>query len=449
MTRDADRLRSRAGLPDLLKLAGPVVLGRLGIMAMGLTDTIVVGRYSSVQLGYHALGWAPSAVILTTAIGLINGVQVMTSRALGEGRPERAGAAFRRGVVYSLWIGAACAVGLYLLGPLLLASLGLDADLVRGAGRVTRVFALSLPMYLVANAAASFLEGLRRPLPAMTAMWFANLVNLLINLILVPGAFGLAPMGAVGAAWSTFVARLVLTSALLGYIVLMPGARGLGLFNRPPDDRAAEAEQRRIGFGAGLSLMMESSAFAGMNVVAGWMGGLAVAAWSVVLNVTSVIFMVPLGLAIATSVLVAHAYGARDQKAVVRAGQLGFGVCTATAAVTALIVWPGAPWIARAYATDPALVRIVSGALVLSCLFLIADALQVVCAMALRARGEVWIPTLIQFASYALVMLPLGWALALPLGLGFNGIIWAVIAASLLSASLLLGRFWMLARRPL
>ena len=51
----------RTDLTTLLKLAGPVIVSRLGIMTMGLTDAIVVGRYSAVQLSYHALGWAPSA----------------------------------------------------------------------------------------------------------------------------------------------------------------------------------------------------------------------------------------------------------------------------------------------------------------------------------------------------------------------------------------------------
>src|SRR5580704_3111628 len=89
-----------ADLRALLALAGPGVLSRLGIMTMGLTDTIVVGRYSAVQLGYHALGWAPTAVVLTVAVSLLNGVQVMTSRAIGEGRRAGAGAVLRRGLAY-------------------------------------------------------------------------------------------------------------------------------------------------------------------------------------------------------------------------------------------------------------------------------------------------------------------------------------------------------------
>src|SRR5882724_3535613 len=75
----------RVDLDDLMTLAWPVVLARLGIMAMGLCDALVVGRYSAVQLGYHALAWAPTSVVVTMAVGLLSGVQVMTARAIGRG----------------------------------------------------------------------------------------------------------------------------------------------------------------------------------------------------------------------------------------------------------------------------------------------------------------------------------------------------------------------------
>src|SRR5438128_1623201 len=85
------RLRAPQGLGELLSLAWPVIMARLGIMTMGLTDSIVVGHYSAEQLGFHALAWAPTSIVLTTAVGLLMGVQVMTARHLGEGRPEATG----------------------------------------------------------------------------------------------------------------------------------------------------------------------------------------------------------------------------------------------------------------------------------------------------------------------------------------------------------------------
>jgi MATE family multidrug resistance protein len=450
MTAAALRPRLTADrLAELLGLAGPVIVARLGIMAMGLTDSIMVGRYSAAQLGYHALGWTPNGLVLTAAVGLLTGVQVMTSRAIGEGRPDRAGAVLRRGLSYGLWIGFISMAVLWLLGPPFLVMLRLDPQLAAGGGRVVRVFALSLPLYVLSIAGIGFLEGLARPTPGMLAMWTANIANLALNLVVVPGRFGVPAMGAVGAAWSTFGARLVLLVFVALWIARMPDAHKLKVFERPPRDRPAEAEQRRIGYGAGAAMIVENGAFAGMNVVAGWISGMALAAWAVVLNVMALVFMIPLGLATATSVLVGRAYGARDREEVIRSGVLGFAACVVAAAVISLMVWPAAPLVARAYATDPALIAVVTPALALSCLFFTADALQVVGGMALRARGDVLIPTCTHVFSYTFVMLPLGWALAQRAHLGVNGIVLAALIASILAAGLLLGRFWMLSRQEL
>ena len=92
-------------LKQLLTLAWPVVVSRIGFMTMGLIDTVVVGRYSTMQLGFHALAWAVSGVVLTTGMGLISGVQVKTAQHLGEGRPGATGGVLRRGVVYGFWLG--------------------------------------------------------------------------------------------------------------------------------------------------------------------------------------------------------------------------------------------------------------------------------------------------------------------------------------------------------
>jgi multidrug resistance protein, MATE family len=439
----------RTELAALMKLAWPVVLSRLGIMAMGLTDAIVVGRYSAVELGYHAMAWAPASVVVTMVVGLLSGVQVMTSRAMGEGRPERTGAVLRRGLSYGLWIGGLSGLVLFLAGPALMHGLGLTPDLADGATRPLRIFSLSLPSYAISVAASFWLEGQARPGPAAAVMWAANGVNLILDLLLVPGTFGLPALGAMGGAWATTGARTFLAIGALTYIARMPGAAAMGVFDKPSRDHLAEAEQRRIGFGAGASGLFETAAFAGMNVVAGWISALAVAAWAITLNMVSTIFMVPLGLSTAAAVRVGGAYGARDTPGVWRAALVAFAVTTLFGILVSLVIWPLARPIAQAYTGDVGTLALTIPVLRLACLFLIPDALQVVCAQTLRARGDVWVPTVTHLASYVLVMVPLAWWLAVPLGLGLNGVIWAVIIASFLSAGLLLARFWMLSRQRL
>lgn len=448
MPRDAAASAPRGAvmsdLIELLRLSGPVVLSRLGIMVMGLTDAIVVGRFSAEQLGFHAMAWAPSSVFVTMTVGLLVGAQVMTSRAIGAGRLHDTGAVLRRGLVYAFWIGMASAVSLALLGPPLLHAVHLPKALADGATAPMIVFSLSLPLYALTVVISFWLEGLSRPGPVTIAMWVANAVNLAVNLLLVPGTFGLPALGAVGGAWATFVARLALLVMLGVYVLRLKDARTLGIFDKPARDLPASIEQRRIGYGAGASNFFEVAAFAGMSLVAGWIGGLSVAAWAVVINVAAVIFMLPLGISTATSVQVGRAFGSRDPAGMTRAGWIAFAFTAVVGVVAALLLFPLREWVALAYTADQNAIALIAPALALTCLFLAPDAVQVVAAQALRARGEVWIPTITHLISYGVIMGPLAWWLAIPMGLGVNGIVWSVIVTSFVSMAFLLGRFRML-----
>lgn len=436
---------SRTALKDLLALAWPVVLARLGIMTMGLTDAIVVGNHSGEQLAFHALAWAPTSIILTTAVGLMMGVQVMTARMLGEGRRHEVGAVLRRGAAYALQIGVVSMIAMIALGPWLMRHAGLADGLGEGAAPALIVFALSMPAYLISVAAQFFLEALGRPKPGMWAMWIANGVNLLLNLVLVPDLLGIGQSGAVASAWATFGARTALAVFLVIYILRLPEARALGVFAKPRRDPAVEREQRKVGYGAGSSYFIEVGAFAAMTFIAGQLGAVETTAWTIALNVSAIVFMVPMGLSAATAVLVGRAYGAKDGDGVMRAGLVGVGVVTALSLVIALIIWPTADILASAYNRDPVLLAVAAPALALTALFFVADAIQVVAASANRAAGDVWWPTIMHFVSYAAIMMPLGWWLAHAIGV--NGLVWAVIIASLVSAVLLTGRFVRIARR--
>lgn len=436
---------NRATLSELLKLAWPVVLARVGIMTMGLVDAIVVGHYASRELAFHSLAWAPSSIVLTTAVGLMIGVQVITARLLGEGRPAEVGAVLRRGMVYAVQIGIVSMFALIVLGPLALQNMGLEDGLGEGASPVLIVFAVSMPFYLISVAAQFFLEGLHRPKPGMVAMWVANGINLILNIVMVPDMLGLGIDGAFASAWATFGARVALAIFLVIYILRMPEVRAWGLFNKPKRDRAVERDQVKVGIGAGSSNFIEVGAFAAMTLFAGQLGASETASWAIVINVSAIVFMVPMGLSAATGVLVGRNLGAGDKAGVLRSGLAGVGVVTVLAFIIAVALWLTAPLVISAYTTDPAILAIAAPALVLATLFFVADAQQVVAAQANRAAGDVVWPTLMHFFSYGVIMIPLGWWLAHRIGV--DGLVWAVIVASLISGALLMGRFLRIARR--
>jgi MATE family multidrug resistance protein len=445
MTNALLSFKTRATLSELLKLAWPVVLARLGIMTMGLTDAIVVGHYASRELAFHSLAWAPSSVVLTTAVGLMMGVQVMTARLLGEGRKDEVGAVLRRGMVYALQIGVVSMIALMALGPFGLHHMGLEDGLGEGASPVLMIFALSMPAYLISVAAQFFLEGLHRPKAGMVAMWVANAVNLGLNLLLVPDILGLGLHGAQASAWATFGARMALAIFLVIFILRLPEARAWGVFSKPKRDKVVEREQMKVGFGAGSSNFIEVGAFAAMTLFAGQLGAAETASWAVVINVSAIVFMVPMGLSSATAVLVGRSFGAGDKAGVMRGGLAGIGVVTVLAFIIAIGLWLTAPLVVSAYTTDPAILAIAAPALVLATLFFVADAQQVVAAQANRAAGDVVWPTLMHLLSYGVIMIPLGWWLAHRIGV--DGLVWSVIVASLISGALLTGRFVRIARR--
>ncbi len=432
----------------LLRLATPVVVSRLGIMTMGLVDAVVVGQHSATQLGYQALGWAPTGVVITTSVGLMSGIQVMTSQAIGEGRAADTGAILRRGTAYAFWIGIIAAAVLAGLGGPVMHHLGLDPALADGATPVLQVLALSMVPILVADAGVFWLEAHGRAVPGMIAMWGANVVNLGMNLWLVPGNSGFPVEGAVASGWATALSRVALLAFVWALIARWPESRRLGAFAPAPRDPVAAADMRRIGYGASVSYFVEAGSFSAMSIIAGWLGALAVASWAIVLNMAALIFMVPLGLAAATSVFVGRAYGAGDTAGVRRAAGLGFVAAAAATLLICVVVGFGNGLIAAGYTSDPVVQRMAAAAMLLCCLFYVADGLQVVGAQALRAQSDVWMPSFTHMASYLVVMMPLGYVLALPAGLGLTGIVWAVIIASLVSACLLWGRFlWLTGRR--
>ncbi len=442
-------LDTRAAFAALVRLAWPVVLTRLATQLMALVDTMVVGQYDSRQLAFNSLAIGLSWVPAVTGMGLLMGVQVKTSHFLGAEDHHRIGAVFQRGVRYALLMGLAFVALLWQAGPPML-RLMIQPDLAVGAVAPLRLFALSIPVFLLSLVCSNFLEALGRPRDVLIATLGANALNVVLLFVLVPAhihILGLTINGATGAAMATLIARTVLCLGLLIYVVTLPATRDFGLLDAQGDDPQGAREQRHVGYASGASFFIEVAAFTGMTLFAGHVGGTAVAAWAIVLNFASVVFMVPLGVATGCSVLVGRAYGAGDVADVARTGRVSFLAAGAFMSAVVLAVLVGAPLLTRVYTHDAGLIPAVELGLWLSCGFFIPDGLQVVAAQALRARHDILAPTVIHYVSYGAVMLPLGFLFCVVTSWGVSGLVLAVIAASLLSGTFQTGRFLWLDRR--
>jgi len=438
----------RADLFKLLRLAGPLMLARLSAFGLVFIDTVVVGQYSPQELAFLTLASVPISVILVASIGFLNGIQVIAARSVGAGDLALAGAAWQRGVIDSLMLGAAAALALGFGARGLFYVLGQPADLADGATPVAIILALSMPFHLLYIATSFLLEAMHRPAAGVVAMVVAMAVNYGLNILLVTGALGFPELGAQGAAWATLLVRILLVVAMIVWVLRLPQARELNLFGRHKSDPIAKSEQRQIGIAAGSGQVFEVAAFGGMTIFAGMVGTLAVASYAIALNVTGLVFMIALGLASASGVLVANGIGAGDQARGIRAGWMGLGVGVVAMLILAVGAWVGDRFIAGVYATDAALIAATIPLIALSAFVFLADGLQVIAANILRARSDVWFPTASHLFAYVVVMLPLGWLLAVKMGHGAAGLMWAIIIASAISGIVLVLRWIVLAARP-
>ncbi len=433
---------SRPYVADMLRLAGPVALARLGIIGMAIADVVVVGQLAPDELPHQALGWAPTAVFLVAAIGLLQGVQVLAARALGENNPQGAGAALGRGLVLALIAGLFSALSMWLAGERVFTMFGIGASLAAPSTPVMKILALSVPLHLLYVAGTFFLEAIKKPGISTAVMWVANAVNLGLNLLWVP------EHGAVGSAWATVGARVFLAGAVLVWIFLLRDGAMYGVRKRGgegPSYRALLA----VGVAAAVSQAVEAGAFSAMTVVAGRLGAHVVAGYQIALNLMALVFMVALGLSTATAVLVSEAVGRRAPADAVRAGWTGLGLNIIAMGIAAVLVMVFARAIGRFYTADATLAALIASLMWIAAIIMAPDGGQVVASSALRARGDNWFPTFSHILAYAGVMPVLGYWFAEHEGMGVAGLLFAIFWASVLSAAVLVARWAVLAGKKL
>jgi putative efflux protein, MATE family len=442
--RLAERLRAHVG--ELLRLAAPVIVARAGLLVMMAVDTAIVGRYSAQELAYYGLAHLPSNIMTTTGVGLLMGVVAVTAHALGAGQDRECGRIWRRAIPYALLLGILFALASF-GGEAFFRLTGQSPDLAAGGGAVMIVLGLGAPGMMLYVATGFFLEGLKRPVPGMVAMIAGNLINAVLAWALVWGHFGFPAMGAVGSAWATTVVRWVMGLGLVLYAWRMSDHERWGVRGKIGAWWRDSHRQRHLGYAAGLSLAVESAAFATLGLFAGMISPLALGAFTVGMNLTTLPFMAGVGLASATAVRVGVAYGRQDRLDMALAGWTGLAVTSLILACVGVLYRWAPDQIAAIYSTDPNLLARVAPLIVFIGWILVADGGQVVMANALRGRNDAWIPTALHFISYAVVMIPVSALLAFVLERGERGLFEGILIASVVSVTILSVRFALLSRR--
>ncbi|MEO7842617.1 MAG: MATE family efflux transporter [Candidatus Eisenbacteria bacterium] len=428
-----------ADLRALLAIAGPIVLVQVGIMAMGVVDTIMIGRVSPAAIAAVSLGNTLVMAVGMFGMGVVMSLDAVVAQAVGAGDHPAIARSFQRALLLALLVTVPTTL-LLLLGsePLLVAS-GQPAEVAPLAVRYIWTYLPALPMFYLFIALRQTLQAMHRLSPIVWTMVLGNLLNWFLNWVLIYGHLGAPPLGVVGSALATMIGRYVMTIALLAV-----AWRTFGPLLRP-FRREALALRPLLRFAAlgvpiGTQFVLEVGVFAMVGLLMGRLGTTALAAHQIALNVASLTFMVPLGISMAAAVMVGRAVGAHDPAAMRRAARLSLGCAVAFMTLSALAMRFLAGPIARLYTPDAGVIAVAIVLLRLAAVFQVFDGIQVAAIGILRGIGDTRAPVVANVIGYWVLGLPLSLWLAFGLDLGPPGLWWGFVAGLAVVA------VWMLSR---
>ena len=428
-------------------LAGPLVLGHVSTGLIAFVDNVLAGHHDTRTLAAVTIGTALWWLPMMIPMGTLLAVPATVSQLDGGGRRGEIGALFRQALWLALALGAIVFGFLSLIG-LALAPMGIAAEIRPGAIAFLHGIRWGAPALTLYFAMRYLSEGLHWTVPTMLIGFGGLLVLLPLGYVLTYGAFGLPELGAggLGIASAIMLWLQALTFAL--YLWKSKRFADLGLFARfDPPHWVAIRGLVGTGLPIGVTVAMEGSLFIVTALLIGRLGEVPAAAHQIAINIASLCFMVPMGVAEATTVRVGHAVGAGDALRVRRAAFAGYAIVLATQAFSGLVLLLGHDAIVSVYTRDAAVATLAATLLLYAAAFQFPDGVQVLSAGALRGLKDTRRPMLLAALAYWGLGMPLGAGLGLGLGMGPQGM-WIGLIVGLTAAALLLGaRFLRSSRR--
>lgn len=438
----------RAEIRATLLLAYPLILTNLAQAVIHATDVILLGWVGPRTLAAGALGVNLFNACLIFGVGLVTAAAPMMARELGRFRHSVRDV--RRTVRQAMWAAIVVCIPFWLLlwnAEAILLLLGQEPALAADASLFVRAVMWGLLPYLFFLILRSFISALEKPLWSLAVGGAAVLFNAVINYGLIFGAWGFPELGLRGAGIGSALSNFLM---FIGLAIVVTRHRDFrryrlfGRFWRP--DRERFSEIWRLGLPIAVTLFMEISVFNAAVFLMGLISTAALAAHAIAIQIASLSFMVPLGLAQAVTVRVGLAYGRRDPVGIARAGWTSFALGEGFMAAMALVMLSFPHLLVYAFLdeTDPRNAEVIGLAvsfLAVAALFQVVDGAQSIGAGMLRGLHDTTVPMI--YAALGYWVIGLGVGVGLAFGLGWGGVgIWIGLASGLAVVAVLMVARW-------
>lgn len=381
-----------------VKLGWPLFIANLAVVGNGTIDTIMAGRLSATDLAAVAVG---SSIYVSVYIGLMGVLQALSPIAghhFGAWRWRAIGDDLQQALWLSLFL-AIAGLPVVLATDLWLGFARVEADVASIATTYLHAIAFGLPAALASRTFVALNAAVSRPKITMMINLFALALKVPLNAMFMSGAGPIPPMGGAGAGVATAVLAWLTLALSVGVWQFDPYFRR---FHSASIHLARWASQRdllKLGVPIGLSVLFEVTSFTFMAVLIARLGTASVAGHQVVANVAAILFMVPLALGVATSVLVAQSLGAGVPRVARVAALRGFRLSIGIALVAALLVWLLSEPLVALYTIDAAVSAVALSLIGWAAVFHVFDAVQGVSGFALRGYKNTFWPMVIYGVS--------------------------------------------------
>jgi len=425
----------------LMRLALPVILAEVGWMAMGLVDTIMVGPLGPAAIAATGMGSSVFTAIAIFGMGLMLGLDAFVSQSHGAGDEREC----RRWLYSGLWLAAALTPAAMAVTWIAFASLdawGLNPQVRLLVGPYLRAISASAAPLMLYAAFRRYLQGMHIVRPIMVALVSANLVNAAANWVLIYGHLGMPALGVEGSAWATTAARLYMASFLYVAIRIDARRRGEHVSHVARSfDRDRVTRLVRLGAPAASQVALEVGVFAAATALAGRLEPVASGSHQIALNIASLAFMVPLGLASSSAVRVGYAFGAGRRDTAVLAGWTALAAGGVIMLMIGLVFFIFPVPLLRVFTHDTRMIDTGVRLLAVAAAFQLFDGTQAIATGVLRGISETRMPMIVNVIGHWVLGLPVGYILCFSLAWGVVGL-WVGLSIGLVVAAICLTGVW-------
>lgn len=432
-----------------LNLAFPLIISQIGHVVTTWTDNAFLGQIGLEYQDAGILSGSIFTVILVFLVGMAQGLTPLVAEAsLKNNKKELTTLLYN-----ALSLNLVCSILLFSLVLLFLTHLNVlhqppdVADLAKPFLSIIAASLIPLSLFLTMK---QWCEGLSNTKTAMYISIGANILNVILNYLLIFGKFGFPNLGYLGAAWATFISRLLMAVAFFVYFFYHKSLRyNLENLKFSIVTRTTIGKIGKLGIGPGIQYIFEVGAFMFSGVMAGWINKESFAAHGIAIGLASFSYMFASGISGAACIRVAIANGKGEILNLKRAGYSGFLLSCTCMFLFSMVFLIFNKELPIPFSNNPKVLTLSSNLILMACLFQLSDGIQVAGLGALRGMKDVHIPAWIAVTSYWLIALPLAAYFGFIAKLGAVGIWLGLFAGLSFAAITLLLRFRKISSLPI